>query len=115
MYYPPFDLRADTAYPARPVVESLDPYVEGTQPTPIEFLEQYINKNLFNDSQDLKRSEFEFYDDLYHRSIQDKISPPIRVDTRKLNLDEFRQPGRSYPGEFLDRDKFVTSPSGPLT
>ncbi len=42
--------------------------------------------------------------------------PGFRVDPEKLDLREYRRPGPAYPGEFLDRDRFLlTNPRSPLT
>lgn len=43
-------------------------------------------------------------------------TPGFRVDPSQLDLREYRRPGPAYPGEHLDRDRFLlTNPRSPLT
>lgn len=76
------------------------------------FLEEYLKKGLNTPNKLGDPREQEFFEYMIN---QQNPTPGFRVDPNKLNLDEFRKPGPAYPGEFLDRDRFLlTSPQSPL-
>lgn len=79
---------------------------------PKSFLEEYLNKGLKkpNPLGDTKSQE------LFELMLQEQNPVPgFRVDPLKLDLNEFRAPGPAYPGEDLDRDRFLRSAGSPLS
>lgn len=45
------------------------------------------------------------------QNFQENMNPAIELDPSKLDLREYRRPGPYRPGEDLDRDRFLLSPS----
>jgi len=83
------------------------------QVDPLSFLEEYIQKGIKLPNRLGDPREQEFFEYMIN---QPNPTPGFRVDPSKLNLDEFRKPGPAYPGEFLDRDRFLlTNPQSPLS
>ena len=76
------------------------------------FLDEYLRKGLDIPDKLGDRRQQEFFEFMLN---QQNPTPSFRVDPNKLNLEEFRNPGPAYPGEFLDRDRFLlTDPRSPL-
>jgi len=84
----------------------------GGRVDPGSFLEEYLRKGLNTPGALGNPREQE----MYERRIQEiDPTPGFRVDPNKLDLNEFRRPGPAYPGEFLERDRFLlTNPQSPL-
>ena len=79
---------------------------------PKSFLENYLNKGL---KEPLPLGD-PGKQELYELMIQEQNPiPGFRVEPSRLNLDEYRRPGPAYPGEDLDRDRFLRGPQSPLS
>lgn len=80
---------------------------------PGSFLDQYLRSGLGlpRPLGDLERQEV--YEQMRN---QEPVTPGFSVDPSKLDLREYRRPGPAYPGEDLDRDRFLrTNPRSPLS
>lgn len=84
--------------------------------SPDSLLDEFIIKVLAPTMPaDLQRGEEQFQREEDMRNFRDRGQPPIQVDPMELNLEEYRRPGPSYPGEPLDRVRFLLSPRSPLS
>lgn len=76
-----------------------------------QLLEDFIDSVLGPNYQPSFQEEERNFDEEQRR----ERGPSFRVNPKELDLREYRRPGPSYPGEDLDRDRFLlTDPRSPL-
>ena len=84
--------------------------------SPDSLLEDFIDRVLVPMTPaDPQMNEEGFYREEYLQDQRGRLRPPVRVNPADLNLEEYRQPGPSFPAEPLERLQFLLSPRSPLT
>jgi hypothetical protein len=79
---------------------------------PRSFLEDYLKSGLKVPSPLGDPREQQIFENMINQPRPEGV---FYVDPNLLDLREYRTPGPAYPGEFLDRDRFLlTDPRSPL-